>query len=107
MGPGFKDLRFRLDVNAEPLSAVTTAKSKKIYHTMVRFTRSKGIPTRLRAVTYKQITGWRLIIVIWDIRAVSGKVNRFYLKPLALTLTFPCNFFRLAKLKNKKYDAII
>jgi hypothetical protein len=43
--------------------------------------------------------------MIWDFSAVSGKVNRFYLNPLALTLTFPYNFFRLAKLKNKKYDA--
>jgi len=48
---------------------------------------------------------YNLSIVIWDFIAVSGKVNRFYLNQLVLTLTFPCNFFRLAKLKNKKYDA--
>ena len=30
-----------------------------------------------------------LNIVIWDFRAVSGKVNRFYRHQLGLTLTFP------------------
>ena len=27
--------------------------------------------------------------MIWDFSAVSGKINRFYLSQLALTLTFP------------------
>ena len=32
-----------------------------------------------------------LSIAIWDFRALSGQVNRFYLNQLELTLTFPLN----------------
>jgi len=32
---------------------------------------------------------WNLSIVIWDLSAVSGKSNRFYLNHLGMALTFP------------------
>jgi hypothetical protein len=33
---------------------------------------------------------YNLIIAIWDFSALSGKVNRFYLNQLEMTLTLPC-----------------
>jgi len=39
---------------------------------------------------------WNLSIVIWDLSAVSGKSNRFYLNLLGMALTFPCQLSAVA-----------
>ena len=41
----------------------------------------------------------RTIVPIFLLESLNLGLN-----PVALTLTVPCNFLRLAKLKNKKYD---
>jgi len=75
----------------------------KLYHRLPKLDRTRSLYLTDAKTAIYQIKYWTILvigichfdivcnlsIVIWDFYAVSGKINRFYLDQLELTLTFP------------------